>query len=92
MGQAKQRDMSVHRVPKAGEWIMKGYTPGLEAFEGFLLTTCFWEQGLLFYDTTLFRFCQSYLWLGWWELYFMFECFDVLSRKAMCKSVLCSVF
>ena len=30
-------------------------TPGLEAFEGFLLTTCFWEQGLLFHDKTPFR-------------------------------------
>ena len=29
--------------------------PGLEAFEGFLLTTCFWEQGLLFHDKTPFR-------------------------------------
>ena len=35
--------------------IMKGYMPGLEAFEGFLLTTCFWEQGLLFHDKTPFR-------------------------------------
>ena len=35
--------------------ITKGYTPGLEAFEGFLLTTCFWEQGLLFHDKTPFR-------------------------------------
>ena len=37
------------------EWIMKCYTPSLEAFEGFLLTTCFWEQGLLFHDKTPFR-------------------------------------
>ena len=35
--------------------IRKGYTPGLEVFEGFLLTTCFWEQGLLFHDKTPFR-------------------------------------
>ena len=35
--------------------IMKGYMPGLEAFEGFLLTTCFWEQGLLIHDKTPFR-------------------------------------
>ena len=33
----------------------KGHTPGLEAFGGFLLTTCFWEQGLLFHDKTPFR-------------------------------------
>ena len=37
------------------EWITKGYTPGHEAFEGLLLTTCFWEQGLLFHDKTPFR-------------------------------------
>ena len=37
------------------EWITKGYTPSLEAFKGFLLTTCFWEQGLLFHDKTPFR-------------------------------------
>ena len=43
--------------PSAWGWeqIKKGYTPGLEAFEGFLLTTCFWEQGLLFHDKTPFR-------------------------------------
>ena len=43
--------------PSAWGWeqIRKGYTPGLEAFEGFLLTTCFWEQGLLFHDKTPFR-------------------------------------
>ena len=43
--------------PSAQGWerIMKGYTPSLEAFEGFLLTTCFWEQGLLFHDKTPFR-------------------------------------
>ena len=43
--------------PSAWGWerITKGYTPGLEAFEGFLLTTCFWEQGLLFHDKTPFR-------------------------------------
>ena len=33
----------------------KGYKPGLEAFKGFLLATCFWEQGLLFPDKTPFR-------------------------------------
>ena len=33
----------------------KGHTPGLEAFGGFLLTTCLWEQGLLFHDKTPFR-------------------------------------
>ena len=45
------------RSPSAWGWerITKGYTPGLEAFEGFLLTTCFWEQGLLFHDKTPFR-------------------------------------
>ena len=37
------------------EWIIKGYMPRLEAFEGFLLTTCFWEQGLLIHDKTPFR-------------------------------------
>ena len=37
------------------EPITKGYMPGLEAFEGFLLTTCFWEQGLLIHDKTPFR-------------------------------------
>ena len=43
--------------PSAWGWkrITKGYTPGLEAFEGFLLTTCFWEQGLLFHDKAPFR-------------------------------------
>ena len=43
--------------PNAWHWerITKCYTLGLEAFEGFLLTTCFWEQGLLFHDKTLFR-------------------------------------
>ena len=37
------------------EWMTKGHTPGLEAFQGFLLITCFWEQGLLFHDKTPFR-------------------------------------
>ena len=37
------------------ERIMKGYMPGLEAFKVFLLTSCFWEQGLLFHDKTPFR-------------------------------------
>ena len=37
------------------ERITKGYMPGLEAFEVFLLTSCFWEQGLLFHDKTPFR-------------------------------------
>ena len=45
------------RSPSAHGWerIMKGYMPGLEAFEVFLLTSCFWEQGLLFHDKTPFR-------------------------------------
>ena len=45
------------RSPRAQVWerITKGYTPSHEAFEGFLLTTCFWEQGLLFHDKTPFR-------------------------------------
>ena len=45
------------RSPSAWGWerITKGYMPGLEALEGFLLTTCFWEQGLLFHDKTPFR-------------------------------------
>ena len=47
--------MSVHWVPKAGNRWWRVNTPGLEAFEGFLLTTCFWEQGLLFHDKTSFR-------------------------------------
>ena len=47
--------MSVHWVPKAGNRWWRVNTPGLEAFEGFLLTTCFWEQGLLFHDKTPFR-------------------------------------
>ena len=47
--------MSVHWVPKAGNGWRRVNTPGLEAFEGFLLTTCFWEQGLLFHDKTPFR-------------------------------------
>ena len=34
--------------------IRKGYTPGLEVFD-LLLTTCFWEQWLLFHDKTPFR-------------------------------------
>ena len=46
--------MSVHWVPKAGNRWWRVNTPGLEAFEGFLLTTCFWEQGLLFHDNTAF--------------------------------------
>ena len=33
--------MSVHWVPKAGNRWWRVNTPGLEAFEGFLLTTCF---------------------------------------------------
>ena len=37
------------------ERMTKGHTPGLEAFRGFLLTTCFWEQGLLFHNKTPFR-------------------------------------
>ena len=37
------------------ERITKCYTPGLVVFEGFLLTTCFWEQGLSFHDKTPFR-------------------------------------
>ena len=37
------------------ERMTKGHTPGLEAFQGFLLITCFWEQGLLFHDKTPFR-------------------------------------
>ena len=43
--------------PNAWHWerITKCYTLGLEAFEGFLLTTCFWEQGLLFHDKAPFR-------------------------------------
>ena len=42
--------------PSAWGWkrITKGYMPGLEALEGFLLTTCFWDQGLLFHDKTPF--------------------------------------
>ena len=47
--------MSVHWVPKAGNGWWRVNTSGLEAFEGFLLTTCFWEQGLLFHDKTPFR-------------------------------------
>ena len=47
--------MSVHWVPEAGNGWRRVNTPGLEAFEGFLLTTCFWEQGLLFHDKTPFR-------------------------------------
>ena len=35
------------------ERIMKGHTPSLEEFGGFLLTA--WEQGLLFHDKTPFR-------------------------------------
>ena len=43
--------------PGAWGWerITKGYMPGLEAFKVFFLTTCFWEQGLLFHDKTPFR-------------------------------------
>ena len=47
--------MSIHWVPKAGNGWRRVNIPGLEAFEGFLLTTCFWEQGLLFHDKTPFR-------------------------------------
>ena len=47
--------MSVYWVPKAGNGWRRVNIPGLEAFEGFLLTTCFWEQGLLFHDKTPFR-------------------------------------
>ena len=47
--------MRIHWVPKAGNGWRRVSTPGLEAFEGFLLTTCFWEQGLLFHDKTPFR-------------------------------------
>ena len=47
--------MSVHWVPKAGNGWRRVNMPGLEAFEGFLLTTCFWEKGLLFHDKTPFR-------------------------------------
>ena len=47
--------MSIHWVSKAGNGWRRVNTPGLEAFEGFLLTTCFWEQGLLFHDKAPFR-------------------------------------
>ena len=54
-GTSITRVMSVHWVPKAGNGWRRVNTPGLEAFEGFLLTTCFWEQGPLFHDKTPFR-------------------------------------
>ena len=53
--------MSITKVyehsPSAWGWERrtKGYTPRLEVFEGFLLTTCFWEQELLVRDKTPFR-------------------------------------
>ena len=47
--------MSIHWVPKAGNGWQRVNMPGLEAFGGFLLTTCLWEQGLLFHDKTPFR-------------------------------------
>ena len=40
---------------KHNKGLTRGYTPSLEAFKGFLLTTCFWEQGLLFLEKTPFR-------------------------------------
>ena len=54
-GTSITRVMSVHWVPKAGNGWRRVNTPSLEVFEGFLLTTCFWEQGLLFHDKTPFR-------------------------------------
>ena len=47
--------MSIHWVPKGGNGWWSVNIPGLEAFEGFLLTTCIWEQRLLFHDKTPFR-------------------------------------
>ena len=84
----------------------KGHTPGLEAFKGFLLTPCFWEQGQLFHDKTPFRVSQKVCYVldggncilclnalirfhhfmaNRWGNPFFF-----LSRKATCKSALCS--
>ena len=40
---------------KHNKGLTRGYTPSLEAFKGFLLTTCFWEQELLVRDKTPFR-------------------------------------
>ena len=69
----------------------KGYKPGLEAFKGFLLTTCFWEQGLLFHDKLPLEFRQSYVMS--WAVGTVFYAWMVwcLSRKATCRSALSSV-
>ena len=68
------------------ERIMKGHTPSLEEFGGFLLTA--WEQGLLFHDKTPFRVSPKVCYVLDGENCIL--CLDALMfyRERLCASLL----